>query len=291
MKQIKVGVQAMMLKGKFGELGAYETLKRVGELGYRCVEISQIPMTAENVAAMKRAQDDFGVKIASLSAGVAPNGPMPQETLATHFDKIVADCRALDCQFIRIGMLPFDCMASFDAAMHFCRMAEVAARKLADKGIKLYYHNHHVEFHKFDGKTLLDIIRENVPDMGFELDVHWIHRGGYDPVKVLADYAGKVDLVHLKDYRIGQISPDVFTAAPKGDMKARMEGFQRAFAGVVQFAEIGEGSLDMPAIIEQSLKSGAKYFFIEQDDLYGRDVFDCLKTSYDNIVAMGYEII
>ena len=44
---------------------------------------------------MKRAQDDFGVKIASLSAGVAPNGPMPQETLATHFDKIVADCRAL----------------------------------------------------------------------------------------------------------------------------------------------------------------------------------------------------
>ena len=49
MKQIKVGVQAMMLKGKFGELGAYETLKRVGELGYRCVEISQIPMTPKTL--------------------------------------------------------------------------------------------------------------------------------------------------------------------------------------------------------------------------------------------------
>lgn len=287
MKPIKVGVQAMMLKNKFAELGAYETLKRVGELGYRCVEISQIAMTPENVAAMCRAQSDFGVRIASVSAGVAPNGPMPQETLATHFDKIVADCKTLGCNFIRIGMLPFSCMASLDEVMHFCRMASVAARKLADEGIKLYYHNHHIEFQKFDGKTLLDIIRDNTEGMGFELDVHWIQRGGYNPVKVIADYAGKVDLIHLKDYRIGHMPPEAFGLMAKGDIK----GFMQAFGNVVQFAEVGAGSLDMPAIIEQGLKSGAKYFFIEQDDLYGRDVFDCLKTSYDNICAMGYEIV
>lgn len=287
MKQIKVGVQAMMLKGKFEELGAYETLKKVGELGFRSVEISQIPMTPANVDAMRRAQDDFGVKIASISAGVAPNGPMPQETLATHFEKIVNDCKALDCEFIRIGMLPFGCMASLDEALHFCRMANAAAGKLAERGIKLYYHNHHIEFQKFDGKTLLDIIRENADKLGFELDVHWIHRGGYDPVKVIADYAGKVDLIHLKDYRIGHIPPEAFGMMAKGDFK----GFMQEFGNVVQFAEVGEGSLDMGAIIEQSLASGAKYFFIEQDQLYGRDVFDCLKTSYDNIVKLGYEIV
>ena len=44
--------------------------------------------------------------------------------------------------------------------------------------------------------------------MKFELDVHWIHRGGKDPVSVLKDYAGLVDLVHLKDYRIGQLPPN-----------------------------------------------------------------------------------
>ena len=70
-----------------------------------------------------------------------------------------------------------------------------------------------------------------------------------------------------------------------------MQAFQQQFAGAVQFAEVGEGTLDMGAIIEQSLSSGARYFFVEQDDLYGRDVFDCLKTSYDNIVKLGYEII
>ena len=93
MKKIKVGVQAMMLKGKFDELGAYETLKKVSELGFRSVEISQIPMTAENVEMMRAAQEEFGVKIAAVSGSVAPSGKPGQETLTTHFDKIVADCR------------------------------------------------------------------------------------------------------------------------------------------------------------------------------------------------------
>ena len=243
-----------------------------------------MPRTWTQCAAL---QDDFGIKIAAVSAGVAPNGPMPQETIATHFDKIVANCKALDCNFVRIGMLPFGCMASLDEVLHFCRMANVAAQKLADQGIKLYYHNHHIEFQRFEGKLLLDIIRENADKLGFELDVHWIHRGGCDPVKVIADYAGKVDLIHLKDYRIGHIPPEAFGMMAKGDFK----GFMQAFNDVVQFAEVGEGTLDMDAIIKQSLASGAKYFFIEQDNLYGRDVFDCLKTSYDNIVKLGYEIV
>lgn len=287
MKQIRVGVQAMMLKGKFQELGAYETLKKVGELGYHSVEISQIPMTAENVGQMRRAQADFGVKIAATSAPVAPSGMPGQETLATHFDKIVSDCRKLDCQFIRIGMLPHDCMGDLEKVLHFCRMANAAAKKLADEGIKLYYHNHHIEFRKFDGVTMLDIIRENADLLGFELDVHWVHRGGYDPVKVIRDYAGKVELIHLKDYRIGAIPGEAFAALTKGDYPT----FQNAFRNVVQFAEVGEGTLDMPAIIEASLESGAKQFFIEQDDLYGRQVFDCLATSRDNLNKMGYELI
>lgn len=287
MKQIKVGVQASMLKEPFAKIGVYETLKKIGELGYHSVEISQLPMTPANVAQMKRAQEECGVKIAATSASVAPSGMPGQETLATHFSKIVKDCKELNCDFIRIGMLPMDCMANLDKVLHFCRMANVAAKKLADEGIKLYYHNHHVEFVKFEGKTMLDIIRENADQLGFELDVHWVHRGGCDPVKVIKDYAGKVELIHLKDYRIGLLSPDAFGKISKGDFK----GFMGDFRNVVEFAEVGEGTLDMPAIIEASLEAGAKQFFIEQDETYGRDAFDCLVISRDNLNKMGYELI
>jgi sugar phosphate isomerase/epimerase len=103
-------------------------------------------------------------------------------------------------------------------------------------------------------------------------------------VSVLRDYAGLVDLVHLKDYRIGQLPAEAFEFLKAGDYQA----FMAAFQGVVQFAEIGEGNLDFNGIIEQSLSSGAKYLLIEQDDQYGRDPFDCLATSRDNLIRLGY---
>lgn len=72
MKKGKIGVQMMMLKGKVEELGIYETMRRINELGYRSVEVSQIPMTAENVSELKRASADFDIQIAALSAALEP---------------------------------------------------------------------------------------------------------------------------------------------------------------------------------------------------------------------------
>ena len=79
----KIGVQMMMLKDKVEELGAYETMRKISELGYHAVEVSQIPMTPENVAELKRASEDFDIKIAAMSAGLEPMLPgAPGETLA-----------------------------------------------------------------------------------------------------------------------------------------------------------------------------------------------------------------
>ena len=56
----------------------------------------------------------------------------------------------------------------------------------------------------------------------------------------------------------------------------------------MQFAEVGEGNLDFPAIIEASEEIGAKYLLVEQDEHYGRTPLECLQTSYDNLVTLGY---
>ena len=39
-----IGIQMSTIKNKIAELGAYGTLKACAELGYHCVEISQIPI-------------------------------------------------------------------------------------------------------------------------------------------------------------------------------------------------------------------------------------------------------
>jgi sugar phosphate isomerase/epimerase len=278
-----IGVQASTIKNAFGEIGTYETLRRVSALGYHAIEISQVPMTRENVADMRRAQDDLGLRIAALSASLTPRRGA-DESLTTTFDTIVADCQALGTTMVRIGMLPFEAMGSLDGVVDFAGRANDAARRLAAEGIDLHYHHHHVEFARFDGRYLLDVIADTAPDVGIEIDVHWAHRGGQDPVATLARYAGRVTLVHLKDYRIGAMPPAARQMLHAGDLA----GVMAAFRDVVQFAEVGQGTLDWPRIVEQALSSGAQYLFVEQDDTYGRDPFESLAMSRDHLVSLGY---
>lgn len=280
-----IGVQASTVKTAFAELGTYETLSRVREIGYRAIEISQVSMSAENVAQMKRAQEELGIEIASLSAMLTAPPGLAFESLADDYDKIVADARTLDTSILRIGMLPFDAMGSLAAVVDFAKQANDYALRLAEDGIDLYYHNHHIEFAKFNGRYMLDVIADTAPAVGLELDVHWIQRGGENPVSILAQHAGRVRLVHLKDYRIGQFPTSAVASLAAGDAAA----FMSAFLGVVQFAEVGEGNLDWPAIIGQAEASGAEYLLVEQDDTYGRDPFESLQISHDNLVALGYE--
>ncbi|MCP8970515.1 sugar phosphate isomerase/epimerase family protein [Ectobacillus ponti] len=282
MEQGKLGVQMMMLKGKVEEIGVYETLKMVRELGYRAVEVSQIPMTVENVAELKRASADFGVEIAALSAALEPMLPgAPGETLVKDFDKIVSDCKVLGCRFLRIGMMPLHIMGDHGQIMEFIAKAEAMAERLAWHGIELYYHTHHLEFQKYDGEYLLDMMKNHTSKLGFELDVHWIQRAGVNPVAFIRQYAGRISLLHLKDYRIGRMDlSDV-------DFQD-MQKFMQRFTNTIEFAEIGEGNLDMKAIIEAGLASGAQYFLVEQDAVYGRDPFDCLRTSAENLRKLGY---
>ena len=286
MAKPKIGVQAMMLKEKFEEFGPFETLKKVSELGFSSVEISQIPMTAENVAELKRAKDELGMDIGALSCVVANEGSGGNDDLETKFDKIVEDCKTLDVDLLRIGMLPFKNMRNLDTVLEFTRQANDYAVKLKEHGINLYYHNHHVEFRKYDGKFMLDIIAEECPDLGFELDLHWVQRGGANPIDIIEKYSDRIELIHLKDYRIGAIPDEAFELLDKGNV---ME-FYQAFTNIIEFAELGQGSMDYKAIIEAILKAGGvRYMLVEQDMLYGRDPFDCLADSRDHLIELGYK--
>ncbi|WP_449373413.1 sugar phosphate isomerase/epimerase family protein [Arthrobacter psychrolactophilus] len=280
----KIGVQAMMLKDSFAEVGAFETLRKVSDLGYNAVEISQVPMDEKNVSELERAQTELGMDVASLSVMMEKPVGRPGESLKDDFDKIVNDAKRLDTNLLRIGMLPFGAMTSIDAVVDFAKETNGYAERLAEHGISLYYHNHHIEFAKFDGKYMLDIINENSPAMGLEIDVHWVQRGGLDPVRTLEKYAGNTAMVHLKDYRIGMMPESALGYLESGDFV----NFMTEFKNVVQFAEVGEGNLDFPSIVPAAQAAGAQYLLVEQDELYGRTVWEVLETSHRNLTAMGF---
>ncbi|TPW74285.1 sugar phosphate isomerase/epimerase [Schumannella soli] len=273
----------MMLKGSIEERGAFATLQRVRDIGYRAIEISQIPLTTENVDELVRARDELGFEFSSTSASL-DKSTAANDALETDFEKIVADTKRLGASMVRMGMMPLGALADLDSLHAFCDAAEGYAQRLEEQGLHLYYHNHHVEFAKYDGRYALDIIADRSPTVGIELDAHWLQRGGVDPQRTIERFAGRVKMVHLKDYRIGQLPSEAFELLEKGDHV----GFMGFFTSSVQFAEVGEGNLDWKGIIPASIAAGAEYLLVEQDQLYGRDVFDCLQTSHDNLVAMGF---
>lgn len=282
MNKPTIGVQMMMLRNKIEELGIKEIFKKVKEIGFSTVELSQVPMTPENVEAIRESLDELDMRVCATSGALKAMAPgMKMENLRDDFDKIVADTKALGCKYIRIGMISFDCLGSKEKIVEYTKELNEMGRRLKEQGLELYYHNHHVEFAKYDGKYIMDIMaEESDPEyLGFELDVHWLQRGGVNPLEWIKKLEGRTKILHIKDYRIAQTL----------DLSGGVEGIMRSMADMVQFAEIGEGNLDMKAIIDLAGETGVEHIFIEQDDTYGRDPFESLEISANNLRKLGFE--
>jgi sugar phosphate isomerase/epimerase len=101
-------------------------------------------------------------------------------------------------------------------------MLNRCARKAADRGVRLLYHNHNWEF--AGSPRVMDLLLEKrAPELGFCPDVGWVAKAGEDVLAFLKQVAADTPLVHFKDF--ATLDPGVDTVC-LGD-------------GVVPLAEVG----------------------------------------------------
>lgn len=279
-----VGLQLMMLKDRINEKGMYEVLREVRELDIDSVEVSQVEMTDELIDDLVRGKADFGVETAAMSASIAPGGN--GFALETEFDRAVEACRKTGSRFLRIGMMPFTAMTSKAATEEWAASVEPYAARLAEQGITLCYHNHHVDLIQFEGERIFDIVRRVAPSLLFEVDLHWVQRGGMAPLDMLEAYAGVCKLIHVKDFRVAPMPADAVEKLQAKELD--MKDFYGIFLSLAQFAEVGQGNMNWPALLPAAQKAGAEYFLIEQDDTYGRDPIDSIRESREYLKSIGY---
>lgn len=282
MSKGKIGVQLNTLRNEISRIGLYEALKQMRALGFSAVEVSWLPMTPENIAQLQKAVADFGLEVAALGCGlqdISPEIKYPGDTLQNNFDKIVEDCKTIGCRIVRIGSMPLAYCASPEKMLECGDIMEGYAARLAEHGIELHFHGHSFEFYRFNGEPIMTHIRNRTKHLKFELDSHWMWRGGVDPVKYLPEFTGRVSILFLKDYKIGLLDTSI---------KWKLGEEHNMFGSIEQFAEVGEGVLDFPAIIQAGLETNVRYFLLEQDETYGKSAFDSLKISRDNLIKMGF---
>lgn len=278
----KLGVQMMMVKEAVAAEGMFKVLEKLAALDIHCVEVSQIPMDQQNTDDLARAIDELGLEVGALSVSLHPKAGI--DSLSGEFEKVVADCKRLNVRFVRIGMMPFEAMVSKAATEAWAQELNPYALKLQAEGITLCYHNHHADLIQFDGERIFDIVRRVAPAVLFEVDLHWVQRGGMAPLDMLEEYAGVCKLIHVKDYRVAALPQEAIDLFNAGNVA---EGYDK-FVNIIQFAEVGQGNMNWPKLMPAAKAAGAEYFFIEQDMTYGRDPFDCIKDSREYLRSIGY---
>ena len=121
------------------------------------------------------------------------------------------------------------------AANDFIEIGETCRRN----GFQLTYHNHDHEFQELDGKYLLDILLELVPEelLGLELDVFWLQYAKVDPLGYLMRHKSRCTSIHVKDLRNQSDTRNV---------------------------NLGEGIIDFTTIFNQMLP--VQYIYEREDD-------------------------
>jgi Tol biopolymer transport system component len=100
--------------------------------------------------------------------------------------------------------------------------------KCREAGLRFGYHSHSHEFDKVEKTTMMDwfISHTDPENVFFEMDVYWAVVGGASPVEYMNRYAGRFELLHIKDrHEIGQSGMVGFDAIFRSMPKAGTQSF------------------------------------------------------------------
>lgn len=225
---LKIGLQLYTLREEL-ELDFEGTLRKVAEQGYRGVEFYHF--FGRSAAEVKQLLDETG--LVALGAH-RPYDVMLNDTAQEISYNLEIGNRNLIVPYLTEEQRDWDRVAA---------NLRIIGEKCSAEGAVLSYHNHDFEFTEhFGGRTAFDGIFEEVPAelLQVEMDTCWVHYGGYDPVAYIQKYAGRLPIIHLKD------------------MKKREDGSAETVV-------LGEGEINLAAILEAANEAGTEWAVVEQD--------------------------
>ncbi len=125
------------------------TMKKIKELGYDGVQLASLgPIDPKE---LKKIADDEGLTICATHQ-------VSYEDMRDKPQAVVDEQHILGCKYVGIGLLPEQC--SFEGCLRYARESSQIARKLAEAGLGLVYHNHSWELERFGDRTGLEILYE-----------------------------------------------------------------------------------------------------------------------------------
>lgn len=222
------------------------TIRKVAELGYQGVEFAgYYGRSAEQI---RQLLEETGL--------VALGAHTSYERLKQALEEEIAFNKTLGNKYLIIPYLSEEQRSNWQEVIEGIK--NLAARA-AEQGMVLCYHNHEFELtEEHDGQPALDAVYGQIPAslLQVELDTCWVHYAGYDPVEYILKYTGRLPLVHFKDM------------VTKED-------------GGAETVELGQGEVDLPAIANAAVSSGAEWLVVEQDECLRHEPLESIQISIE----------
>lgn len=259
----KISLQMYTMREHTGSMEQLEkTVERLAEIGFKKLQYS-IP-SHYDACKVKKIFDAYGIENDSVFCNALK--------IEDESSRLLRECELFGTDHVRIDSIPGGLSSSKAGYKMFAHYLNESTQELKRHGIKLLYHFHAFEFIRFGETTGIEtLLDESDPEVIQIIpDTHWIQSGGRVITEFLEKYKDRYDYIHTKDFAIGTMGA-TWEARP------------------ILFAPVGEGNIEWKPILELCKKNGIKSFAIEQDDCYGRDAFDCVKSSFEFLKKMGVD--
>jgi len=130
----------------------------------------------------------------------------------------------------------------------------------AGAGLTLFIHNHWWEFAEVAGDLAYHHFTRLCPEVSLEIDTYWAANfGKVDPVEIVARYAHRAPLLHIKD---GPLVQDELQLP------------------------LGEGKMDIAGVVGASDPAVLQWLVVELDN-YGGDMVSAVEKSFTYLVENG----
>ncbi len=286
MKNIPIGLQLFSVR-KAMEKDYWGTLEKVAKIGYKYAEFAIFPyndgtfnpeMSAKE---LRKRLNDIGLDVIN--------------TMVAHHEKLDWDRVTDYCK--ELGNIGFSSPIFFypnkDALFKNAEFINNLAEMSNQKGLEYYFHNHFMEFQKFDGKYAFDIILENTDPSNvlIELDTFWAQRGGMDPIEIMdrVSKSNRLRLIHQKDISHKAKPVNLLEVVPDGT-SITYDVFWPLGSSVLDFAEVGTGIMDVKGIVKKAQEiDSIKYIIVEQDQTTLKEL-DSVKIGFDCLTKITQEL-
>ena len=215
-----------------------DTLNMISAAGYSAVEgFGAMYEGLADVSALKAELDAAGLTM--------PTGHFGLQWLETDPEGAMKTARDLGIKVIIVPfIMPEDRPTDAAGWKAYGKSLAKVSDTITAAGFQFGYHNHDFEFVALPtGEIPMALILDSAPNVGLELDVAWVVRGGSDPLEWIERYSDRIICTHVKDIAASGTCQDE-------------DGW----------ADVGHGTVDWPTVLKAARATGCKHFIAEHDN-------------------------